>query len=720
MAIRVPIRQDRSLFNAKFEGYKLSFLEESRQHFVPVGQAGKGIVVPRVPNNIKLSYRELQHRVRHNHLHPGWNILKGGNGDNSVTGGNFHPDGVLFAVDQDYALIALLYDKATKRLRSKVLLQILAPVIPLNFHLELPSVKPVSPDYLFVSDGASSFYLIRLSFSGMDYDATIVATTEFTPNPTLLSQQQQQQHSSESSSSEKDKDTFVPCGLLDAKAFLVTDAENDSALEIKFLVHYTLKEKFFSSEPSPHRKSDTKTLFIVNLCSIIWKQNTGDIGAMDVDVDTDQTAGRTEAVTQLPLQIIHSIRGTELPFYCALDPSNEGYVLGSNTSYKPTSEPVRDQTTRYMEPGSTAMELDGTDISADTTTTSSEPAYIWTQTDSDVTICFALPRGTTKHAIQCKFSRQGIQLQVNLSQKDSEQQVRTPQIDNMPLFDMIHPDDSFWTLEASSGVLTLSLEKKHSKTRWTQVFAEGVDPSPVEETLDPSVFAEYKAALEKYTTEQANAGPAGSSILPSIAQDAQEEIDEEGEEIKFSWIQSTSDSDMIRATTIGSGHDWIGQSFTTFEMPQGDNGSASSFRIPTVCLKHDVDGLVYSIQHTPGAVPGPNASSTIQPANEGVMKFVHTGTFDALAFVQASKREKRWVMHDPYGRFAAIVEASRNIYIYWHTQGETKLKQERQTVIDVSKGQPVDIIGCQLIADGVLVVLMDGSHGAVVLELNQS
>jgi len=110
MAIRVPIRQDRSLFNAKFEGYKLSFLDESRQHFVSVGQSGQGVTVPKLSSTTKLSYREVQHRVRHNHLHPGWNTLKGANGDSSVSG-NAHRDGVLFAVDEDYMLIALQYDK---------------------------------------------------------------------------------------------------------------------------------------------------------------------------------------------------------------------------------------------------------------------------------------------------------------------------------------------------------------------------------------------------------------------------------------------------------------------------------------------------------------------------------------------------------------------------------------------------------------------------------
>jgi len=108
MTARVPIQQDRTLFNAKFEGYKLSFLDESSQHFAPVGAPGPGVVVPKVATAAKLSYREVQARIRHNHLHPGWNSLKPVNGDSGST-----REGVLFVIDDDFTLIALQFDKVT-------------------------------------------------------------------------------------------------------------------------------------------------------------------------------------------------------------------------------------------------------------------------------------------------------------------------------------------------------------------------------------------------------------------------------------------------------------------------------------------------------------------------------------------------------------------------------------------------------------------------------
>lgn len=107
MTSRVPIQQDRSLLNPKFEGYKLSFLEESRLHFLPVGVPGSGISVPKLPSSAKLSYRQIQSRVRHNHLHPGWNSFKPVSGDSSSV-----RDGVLFAIDEECRLIVLQFDKA--------------------------------------------------------------------------------------------------------------------------------------------------------------------------------------------------------------------------------------------------------------------------------------------------------------------------------------------------------------------------------------------------------------------------------------------------------------------------------------------------------------------------------------------------------------------------------------------------------------------------------
>ncbi|KAF9580673.1 hypothetical protein BGW38_002585 [Lunasporangiospora selenospora] len=771
--IRVPIQQDRTLLNPRFDGYKLSFLDESQQHFVSVGAPGPGVVVPKVSSAATLSYREVQSRVRHNHLYPGWNSLKTPNGESTTI-----RDGVLFAIDADFMLIALTWDRTTRRLRSKRLIQIPTPVTPLNFHLELPSVKPISPDYVLVSDGASTLYVIRVSVSGTEHEATIEAVTRFRPRmaPQTMNEKKGEDVQEEEDDEMEEDETLVhPCGLLEAKAYTVLNPESgEQAMEIKFVVHYTNRQTFYSTAPSPHHNTDKRTVFIVSLCSLILDHSLLDSARRTADPSHSASGGDSGMELDgppeplhhpvfKPCTVIHSIRGTEIPTYCALDPSNEGYVIGSNSTFKPTQEPIVEQKAKYLEPGSAAMGVDGTDVLSPSSTsateagTSSNPPYIWMQTSSDVTICFSLPKGTTKHAVECQFAAQGLLLKVigqkedqdqdqdqdlSLSDPQSRQRAPLPSIDRVPLFDQIRPEESYWTLERNTGLLTLTMEKYHPKTRWTQIFAEEVDMEPVEETLDPSVFNEYKESLEKYTTDQANAGAMGSSLLPTVAQDPHEEIDDEGEEIKFSWVLARDGTDIIQATTMGSGHDWISQSFANYETENGDtdqggitdasgnnlghnNNGAGSWRtprvrMPTVCLKHNVDGLVYAIQHTAGSFNKVVATSTVRRVEDGqgILRLSHVGTYDALAFVQASKREKRFVMHDPLGRFAVVVESSRNAYVYYHTP-DKKLAQEPQVVVDVSKGQLVDIIGCQLIAEGILVILMEGKHGALVLELNR-
>ncbi|KAF9100993.1 hypothetical protein BGX29_006099, partial [Mortierella sp. GBA35] len=167
---------------------KPSFLEESRQYFVDVGAPGPGVVVSKLPASAKLSYQQVQNRIRHNHLHPGWNSFKPANGDITDI-----KEPVLFAFDEDYMLIALQ------------LVQIPVPMVPENVHLEFPTVKPLSLNYILVSDGAFNLYLVRIHIAGVECEAVIEALTTFQPEGSLQGE------------------LMTPCGLLEAKAFPVSD-----------------------------------------------------------------------------------------------------------------------------------------------------------------------------------------------------------------------------------------------------------------------------------------------------------------------------------------------------------------------------------------------------------------------------------------------------------------------------------------------------------------
>ncbi|CAJ0637881.1 1192_t:CDS:2, partial [Entrophospora sp. SA101] len=135
-------------------------------------------------------------------------------------------------------------------------------------------------------------------------------------------------------------------------------------------------------------------------------------------------------------------------------------------------------------------------------------SYIWTQTSTDITVCFQLPVGTLKTAIHCNFSKTHLSLTIK-TEDDAFDTTNTTNTNLRPrpplpcyafsqFFDNIDPDASLWTIEPNIGLLTLHIEKANHKTRWSHVFH---NDDGVFETLDPNEFAEFRESLEKYTTD---------------------------------------------------------------------------------------------------------------------------------------------------------------------------------------------------------------------------
>lgn len=72
-------------------------------------------------------------------------------------------------------------------------------------------------------------------------------------------------------------------------------------------------------------------------------------------------------------------------------------------------------------------------------------------------------------------------------------------------------------------------------------------------------------------------------------------------------------------------------------------------RLPGICLRHDVDGLVWQ----------PTGSR--EPAKS---PWQHAATFNALGYVQASKQNKKFGTSAPDHSYAVIADCQRHIYIY--------------------------------------------------------
>ena len=70
-------------------------------------------------------------------------------------------------------------------------------------------------------------------------------------------------------------------------------------------------------------------------------------------------------------------------------------------------------------------------------------------------------------------------------------------------------------------------------------------------------------------------------------------------------------------------------------------------RLPCICLRHDVDGVVWQ--------PTDDVSGT---------PWEHMATFNAFGFVLASKQSHRFVSCSPDFSYAAVADVSRYIYVF--------------------------------------------------------
>ncbi|KAI9271356.1 hypothetical protein BY458DRAFT_539908 [Sporodiniella umbellata] len=287
------------------------------------------------------------------------------------------------------------------------------------------------------------------------------------------------------------------------------------------------------------------------------------------------------------------------------------------------------------------------------------PLYKWSQEGQDITIWIQLPEATPKAAVSCQFLCEHLCLIV----KDTP--ITLP---FRKFWGTVRTEDCVWTIEDNQ--LTMFLTKTEPNTRWPQIF-EKDDGIP--ETLSVSQLADINSSLAKFTSDEQQ-GPVQAIQHPSVtAMDVDDDIDDLGQPIFF----SVYDIHGHQTQEISSyAYNWIGSSFQ-------DDSSLGS-----VCLGLDVDGLVFKLSEEKGEV-----------------QIKHTDTLDAFSFVQASKRDARYIMHDFSLHFGCIIESNRNAYIYFHHNDKRAV--EAQTLVDVTLGGDVNVIGAQLIMNRTIMILTE-------------
>ncbi|XP_063042057.1 nudC domain-containing protein 1 [Engraulis encrasicolus] len=301
------------------------------------------------------------------------------------------------------------------------------------------------------------------------------------------------------------------------------------------------------------------------------------------------------------------MRGGAVPHYAALEPKGRGLMLAAEKPFRFTevdSVPIEE------EPQAEAMD----------TTDNTEPVYFWQQTEADVTVFLRLPEGVTKDAVCYRLTPERLSVGVQGSPEPLlEGSLHAP----------VDPDASTWTLEDNKKSLEITLQKREEGRTWPELV---LGDRRGEYCVSQEQVDLIHQRLAHLTTEEQGANPEKDKP-PCNAQEL-EDCDVFPED---SFSLTRFDADTLKPShvvNLGSHQFLFG-----VEVGAGD--------MPCLCLRHDVDALLWQ--------PRPE-----QPDH----MWEHIATFNALGYVQASKRDKKFSTCSPDFSFAALGECLRRVFLY--------------------------------------------------------
>lgn len=297
----------------------------------------------------------------------------------------------------------------------------------------------------------------------------------------------------------------------------------------------------------------------------------------------------------------HVLRGKSVPHYAAIEPNGNGLMIVSYKSFKVVS--VDQDLEESMD--------------EDRPEKIKEPLYYWQQTEDDLTVTVRLPEGSTKDDIQIQFLPDNI----NIKLKDI-------QVVEGKLYSSIDHEGSTWTIKENDG-LEISLIKKNEGLIWPELV---VGDKQGELIRDPAQCAAIAERLMHLTSDELNPNP-DKEKPPCNAQEL--------EECDIFFEESSSlcrfDGNTLKTTHVVN----LGSNQYLFSV------IVDPKEMPCFCLRHDVDALLWQ----------PHCSQQDD-------MWEHIATFNALGYVQASKRDKKFFACAPNYSYAALCECLRRVFIY--------------------------------------------------------
>ncbi|XP_057647740.1 nudC domain-containing protein 1 isoform X2 [Chionomys nivalis] len=297
----------------------------------------------------------------------------------------------------------------------------------------------------------------------------------------------------------------------------------------------------------------------------------------------------------------HVLRGKSVPHYAAVEPDGNGLMVVSYKSFKVIS--VDQELEESMD--------------EDRSEKIKEPLYYWQQTDDDLTVTVRLPENCAKEDIEIRFLPDNISVML----KDNH-------VLEGKLYSSIDHESSAWTIKENDS-MEITLIKKNEGLMWPELV---VGDKQGELIRDPAQCAAIAERLMHLTSDELNPNP-DKEKPPCNAQEL--------EECDIFFEESSSlcrfDGNTLKTTHVVN----LGSNQYLFSV------TVDPKEMPCFCLRHDVDALLWQ----------PHCSQQDD-------MWEHIATFNALGYVQASKRDKKFFACSPNSSYAALCECLRRVFIY--------------------------------------------------------
>ncbi|XP_038068788.1 nudC domain-containing protein 1-like isoform X2 [Patiria miniata] len=302
------------------------------------------------------------------------------------------------------------------------------------------------------------------------------------------------------------------------------------------------------------------------------------------------------------------------PFYAAIEATGQAVFLAGEAEFTITEDTAKT---------TTGVQEQDMDVEKDSdTSTEAAPLYTWTQTGDDVTLVFILPPSTPKSAVNLTLTADTI----NLGIKDGDELLKGA------LYRAIDVQMCTWIHE--NRKLEVTLAKAEEGSMWTEVVIGNQRGDYVIDQDQARIIHERLAHL---TSDQLHPDPVPGGSQPGIGPNDLEECDALSDGYS-TLVRLDRESHTVTNRVSLSSHQVL---FNAQLHPQ---------RPPCICLRHDVDGLLWQ--------PGIGADGDHRSP------WQHTATFNALGYVQASKRDRKYSCCPPDCSYALVCDCVRHLYVY--------------------------------------------------------